>query len=87
MNSFITRKVCRFKRLLKKDRLAIKKTFDCKTSLYKKSDENKPYLTISTNGSIKFDMLQLAIAVGFILLSMSAIALTMKLWKSRHCDE
>lgn len=78
----LTRKICRLKRFLRKDRLAIKKTFDCQTSLYKKSNEDKPYLTLSANGTVKFDLLQLAIGIGCIVLLLSSVALTIKLCRS-----
>ena len=75
----MTRKFYRLKRLMKKDRLAIKKTFDFQTSLFKKSNEDKPYLTLSAKGSIKFDILQLAICLSCIFLIISSVALTIKL--------
>lgn len=77
----LARRAYKIKRYMKKDRLAIKKTFDCQTSFYKKSDESKPYFTISTSGTVKFDILQLAIFVSFVILLFSSVALFIKLCK------
>ncbi len=75
MKNFVNKMLLQFKLMLKKDRLAVKKDFDFKTSFFKKSEEDKPYLTLSAKGTLKFDTFQLCLAALCVLVSSVALSL------------